>query len=162
MPGIHSMEDLSKIKVKDACRTFLKSQELRIQTYNIFEKGFKDYLNDQNGQDFISFKKLAYDVTCEFNKISKQIIEVESLLKSIGTGDALNAANLIEVIQSKEQEQLEKTIEMFLSQKDEKDEVFKESDYFGSKIVEYRAKLQGIRESITENTEEVRLILMDI
>ncbi|XP_065567318.1 uncharacterized protein LOC136031578 isoform X2 [Artemia franciscana] len=125
-------------------------------------RGFKDYLNDQNGQDFISFKKLAYDVTCEFNKISKQIIEVESLLKSIGTGDALNAANLIEVIQSKEQEQLEKTIEMFLSQKDEKDEVFKESDYFGSKIVEYRAKLQGIRESITENTEEVRLILMDI
>ena len=105
---------------------------------------------------------MAYDVTCEFNKISKQIIEVESLLKSIGTGDALNAANLIEVIQSKEQEQLEKTIEMFLSQKDEKDEVFKESDYFGSKIVEYRAKLQGIRESITENTEEVRLILMDI
>ena len=66
--------------------------------------GFKEYLESAPDYDFPSYRQLVYDITQKFNKISSDVITIETKFREAGH---TSIAELIRRIQLKEKEKLE-------------------------------------------------------
>ena len=66
--------------------------------------GFKEYLASAPDYDFPSYRQLVHDITQKFNKISSDVITIETKLREAGY---TSIAELIRKIQLKEKEKLE-------------------------------------------------------
>ena len=66
--------------------------------------GFKEYLESAPNYDFPSYRKLVHDITQKFNKISSDVITIETKFREAGH---TSIAELIRRIQLKEKEKLE-------------------------------------------------------
>ena len=66
--------------------------------------GFKEYLESAPDYDFPSYRQLVHDITQKFNKISSDVITIETKFREAGY---TSIAELIRKIQLKEKEKLE-------------------------------------------------------
>ena len=66
--------------------------------------GFKEYLESAPNYDFPSYRQLVHDITQKFNKISSDVITIETKFREAGY---TSIAELIRKIQLKEKEKLE-------------------------------------------------------
>ena len=66
--------------------------------------GFKEYLESAPDYDFPSYRQLVHDITQKFNKISSDVITIETKFREEGY---TSIAELIRKIQLKEKEKLE-------------------------------------------------------
>lgn len=98
---------------KELIQQFFTLQEERVKTYKTFDSGFKVYLESAPNYDFPSYRQLVHDITQKFNKISSDIITIETKFREAGF---TNIAELIRRIQLKEKEKLELTAQLQIVQ----------------------------------------------
>jgi len=96
-------------------KAFNSAQSLRVNAYNKFEIGFREYL--ETGA-FPQYQQLTQNITAEFVKISNKIREIESELHTHNKHDL---ANIIRQIQNNEKEKLRLTAALQVYRKSEKD-----------------------------------------
>ncbi|KAK2569807.1 Required for excision 1-B domain-containing protein [Acropora cervicornis] len=89
---------------KELIQRFFKLQEERVKVYQVFDSGFKEYLQTAPAYDFPKYRQLVYNVTQTFNNLSAEVIDIESKLRESGQH---SISNLVRKIQLKEKEKLE-------------------------------------------------------
>ncbi|XP_074568258.1 uncharacterized protein LOC141824824 [Curcuma longa] len=104
--GIESMElderRARSARIVDLLRSFLGIQQRRAEAYAKLRSGFMDYLS--NGGE-LAFQQLCKEITVEFNDCSKQVLEMESLLKMPDLSRE-DLAALLKAVQAQEKQKL--------------------------------------------------------
>merc|ERR1712228_1129388 len=88
-------------------RVFRGLQEERVGLYRSFEEGFAAYLKAATNLDFNAYKRLVYELSREFNRVSQLIICEKEALKTVHGREEL--ASTLEKIQEEEASKLEMT-----------------------------------------------------
>merc|ERR1712228_743364 len=88
-------------------RVFRGLQEERVGLYRSFEEGFAAYLKAAPNLDFNAYKRLVYELSREFNRVSQLIICEKEALKTVHGREEL--ASTLEKIQEEEASKLEMT-----------------------------------------------------
>lgn len=98
---------------KELIQRFFKLQEERVKVYQVFDSGFKEYLQTAPAYDFPKYRQLVYNVTQTFNNLSAEVIDIESNLRESGQH---SISNLVRKIQLKEKEKLEMTAKLQIAE----------------------------------------------
>ncbi|XP_074611122.1 required for excision 1-B domain-containing protein-like isoform X2 [Acropora palmata] len=98
---------------KELIQRFFKLQEERVKVYQVFDSGFKEYLQTAPAYDFPKYRQLVYNVTQTFNNLSAEVIDIESKLRESGQH---SISNLVRKIQLKEKEKLEMTAKLQIAE----------------------------------------------
>lgn len=142
---------------KELIKQFFTLQEERVKTYRTFDSGFKEYLESAPDYDFPSYRQLVHDITQKFNKISSDVITIETKFREEGY---TSIAELIRKIQLKEKEKLELTAQFQIAQQNSASDPSNESK--ADETTEVKLSLQKLVDLIVELLEELKYEAEDI
>ncbi|KAK3577508.1 hypothetical protein CHS0354_026463 [Potamilus streckersoni] len=137
---------------KELIKRFYSQQEKRVETYDLFEEGFRTYLDSAPNYDFPLYRQLVNAVTNTFQSISREIICIKTELND--SHNMKELASLVDKVQDKEKSKLELTVNLQLSEKDVKDNEGVES--YVDKVRELKERMKGLQEEISEVLEEIK------
>ncbi|KAL3868685.1 hypothetical protein ACJMK2_041463 [Sinanodonta woodiana] len=137
---------------KELIKRFYSQQQKRVETYHLFEEGFRAYLASAPNYNFPMYRQLVNAITQTFQSISREIICVKQELRDSHNQKAL--ASLVDKVQDKEKCKLVLTVNLQLAEKDLKDTQGVES--YVTKVTELKARMKAIQEEINEVLEEIK------
>ncbi|XP_069127474.1 required for excision 1-B domain-containing protein-like [Argopecten irradians] len=136
---------------RDLMKRFYLLQEERVQTYQLFEEGFKAYLNGSPNYNFNLYRQLVHEITETFNKISKDIISIIHQLQTVHNRVPL--ASLLRKVQDAEQSKLENTAKLQMTRQNLVDHPTEE---------QHRVEDAQLKQSVKELVEKLVDLMEEI
>lgn len=127
-------------------------QEERVQTYLLFEEGFKAYLKGAPNYNFPMYRQLVHEITQTFSKISAEILSIHT--KFADQNNLAPLAEIIQKIQDAEKIKLEVTAKLQMCQQKQIDEPANESNISDTDSLKH--ELQKQKEVIVDQMEELK------
>lgn len=136
---------------KQMLSKFYKLQEERVQTYQMFEEGFKAYLQGAPNYNFPLYRQLVHEITETFNKISADILLIKE--KFEGQNNLLTISEIIGRVQDAEKNKLELTAKLQLCRQKLQAETSVENE---TEADEIQQQLKDNRDLLVEQMEELK------
>ncbi|XP_033737193.1 required for excision 1-B domain-containing protein-like [Pecten maximus] len=137
---------------RELMKRFYLLQEERVQTYQLFEEGFKAYLNGSPNYNFNLYRQLVHEITDTFNKISQDIISIIHQLDTVHKRVPL--ANLLRKVQDAEQVKLENTAKLQMTRQNLVDHPTEEQHRIQD--AQLKQSVKDLVEKLVDLMEEVK------